>query len=71
MILSISPEINSSEMSAEICLKAMAICGFAGYLNNTPFTIGRLLRDSLSAAPMVGNGRLYQANATHLMVTKG
>jgi len=64
-------KINASEMSAEICTKAMAICGFAGYLNNTPFTIGRLLRDSLSAAPMIGNGRLYEANATHLMITKG
>ena len=64
-------KINASEMSTDICLKAMAICGFAGYLNNTPFTVGRLLRDALSAAPMVGNGRLYEANATHLMITKG
>jgi len=64
-------KLNASQMSADICQRAMAICGFAGYLNNTPFTIGRLLRDSLSAAPMIGNGRLFEANAAHLMVYKG
>lgn len=64
-------KLNSSQLVAEICTKAMQICGFAGYLNNTPFSVGRHLRDSLSAAPMIGNGRIIETNATNLMVYKG
>lgn len=64
-------KLNSSQMAAEICIKAMQICGFAGYLNNTPFSVGRHLRDALSAAPMIGNGRIIETNATNLMVYKG
>ena len=64
-------KLNSSQLCADICMRALTICGFAGFLNNTPFSIGRLLRDSLSAAPMVGNGRLLETNAGHLMLFKG
>ncbi len=64
-------KLNASQMVADICFRAMQICGFAGYLNNTPFTIARLLRDSLSAAPMIGNGRIIETNATNLMAFKG
>lgn len=64
-------KLNASQLVADICTRAMAICGFAGYLNNTPYSIARLLRDSLSAAPMIGNGRIIETNATHLMAYKG
>jgi len=63
-------KLNSSQLVTDICLKAMTICGFAGYLNNTPFSIARNLRDALSAAPMIGNGRLIETNATNLLVYK-
>lgn len=58
-------------MVADICVKAMAICGFAGYLNNSPYSVGRHLRDALSAAPMIGNGRIIEMNAANLMAYKG
>jgi len=64
-------KLSASTMSPEICRKAMEICGFAGYLNNTPFSVARNLRDSLSAAPMIGNGRIIETNATNLMIHKG
>jgi len=64
-------KLNSSQLVTEICTKAMQICGFAGYLNNTSFSVGRHLRDALSAAPMIGNGRIIETNATNLMVYKG
>ncbi|MCW8878572.1 MAG: acyl-CoA/acyl-ACP dehydrogenase [Kangiellaceae bacterium] len=64
-------KLNSSQLAAEICQRAMAVCGFAGYLNNSPYSIARHLRDALSAAPMIGNGRLVEANATHLLAIKG
>jgi acyl-CoA dehydrogenase len=63
-------KLSASTLAPEICLKAMAICGFAGYLNNTPFSIARNLRDSLSAAPMIGNGRIIETNATNLLAYK-
>jgi acyl-CoA dehydrogenase len=64
-------KLNASQLVADICMRAMAICGFAGYLNNSPFSVARHLRDSLSAAPMVGNGRIIETNATNLLVYKG
>ncbi len=64
-------KLNASQLVADVCLQAMAICGFPGYLNNTPYSISRHLRDALSAAPMIGNGRLIETNATNLMIHKG
>lgn len=64
-------KLNASQLVTDICLRAMAICGFAGYLNNTPYSIARHLRDALSAAPMIGNGRIIETNATHLLALKG
>jgi len=66
-----SLKLNASQLVTDVCLQAMAICGFPGYLNNTPFSISRHLRDALSAAPMIGNGRLIETNATNLMMHKG
>ncbi len=64
-------KLNASQLVAEICIKAMSICGFPGYLNNSPYSIARHLRDALSAAPMIGNGRIIETNATNLMIYKG
>ncbi len=64
-------KLNASELVVEICNRAMKICGFAGYLNNSPYCIARHLRDALSAAPMIGNGRIIETNATHLLAHKG
>jgi len=64
-------KLNASQLVTDICMRAMAICGFAGYLNNTPYSIARHLRDALSAAPMIGNGRIIETNATHLLALKG
>ncbi len=64
-------KLNASQLVTDICLRAMAICGFAGYLNNTPYSIARHLRDALSAAPMIGNGRIIETNAAHLLAFKG
>ncbi len=64
-------KLNASQLVADICIKAMAICGFPGYLNNTPYSVSRHLRDALSAAPMIGNGRIIETNATNLLIYKG
>jgi len=64
-------KLNASQLVTDICMRAMVICGFAGYLNNSPYSIARHLRDALSAAPMIGNGRIIETNATHLLALKG
>ena len=59
-----------SRSVASICQGALEITGIAGFRNDSPLAIGRLLRDSLSAALMVSNDRLHETNAQLLMVVK-
>jgi acyl-CoA dehydrogenase len=63
-------KVSSSELVAEIVHKALSICGIAAYKNDTPFSMGRALRDSLSAALMIGNDRILAKNASMLLVYK-
>jgi acyl-CoA dehydrogenase len=59
-----------SRSVAAICQGALEITGIAGFRNDSPLAIGRLLRDSLSASLMVSNDRLHETNASLLMVVK-
>ena len=63
-------KIIASEETPRICLAALEICGIAGYRNDTPFSIGRLLRDALSGPLMIANERIHQTNAGLLLVAK-
>lgn len=63
-------KIGASEQAPRICQEAMAICGIMGYKNDSPFSIGRHLRDSMSGALMVANERLHKANAGMLLIAK-
>jgi acyl-CoA dehydrogenase len=64
-------KISASERAPRICTAALGICGMAGYKNDTPFSIGRHLRDALSAALMIANERIHATNAGLLLVHKG
>ena len=61
-------KIAVSEAVVEICQDALRICGFLGYKNGGPYSIGRHLRDAHSAALMIANDRLRATNATLLLV---
>ena len=63
-------KIAASEQAPRICQGAMAVCGIVGYKNDTPFSIGRHLRDTMSASLMVANERIHQTNATLLLIAK-
>ena len=63
-------KIAASEQAPRLCQGAMSICGIAGYMNGTPYSIGRHLRDSLSAALMVANERIHDTNASLLLIAK-
>jgi acyl-CoA dehydrogenase len=63
-------KIAASEAAPRICLGALNVCGIVGYKNDTPFSVGRQLRDSLSAALMVANDRIHETNAGLLLIAK-
>ncbi len=63
-------KIAASEQAPRICLSALNICGVVGYKNDTPFSVGRHLRDALSASLMVSNERIHETNAGLLLVAK-
>jgi acyl-CoA dehydrogenase len=63
-------KIAASEQAPRVCQGAMNVCGIVGFKNDTPFSVGRHLRDSMSAALMVANERIHQTNAALLLVAK-
>ena len=54
----------------QVCQGAIGVCGIVGYKNDTPFSVGRHLRDSMSACLMVANERIHQTNASLLLIAK-
>jgi acyl-CoA dehydrogenase len=61
-------KVQVSEMAVTTVLSSLRACGLSGYRNDTEFTIGRLLRDVLSAPLMISNDRiLSNLAATSLM----
>lgn len=64
-------KVTVSDMAVDIVRRALAIVGLAGYRNDTPFSLGRPLRDVLSAPLMIGNDRILANTAKLLLVQKG
>jgi acyl-CoA dehydrogenase len=50
--------------------QALMICGIAGYRNDSPYSVGRHLRDALSAALMVSNDRIAAGMGKLLLVQR-
>lgn len=65
-----SLKISASTLVVEIVGRAMTICGMAGYREDSPYSLGRLLRDAHGAAVMVNNDRIIGNNAQMLLVHK-
>ena len=51
-------KVQASELAAETVLSSLRACGLSGYRNDTEFSIGRHLRDVLSAPLMINNDRI-------------
>ncbi|MEU8109892.1 acyl-CoA dehydrogenase family protein [Nonomuraea muscovyensis] len=47
-----------SEVAVDVALAALRVCGMAGYSEDGPYSVARLVRDLLSAPLMIGNERL-------------
>jgi acyl-CoA dehydrogenase len=63
-------KIASSEQAPKVCQEALGVCGIVGYKNDTPFSVGRHLRDSMSARLMVANERIHATDASLLLIAK-
>jgi acyl-CoA dehydrogenase len=63
-------KIAASEQAPRVCQGALGVCGIMGFKNDTPFSVGRQLRDSMSACLMVANERIHQTNASLLLIAK-
>ena len=65
-----SLKVAASGLLIEAVQKALLICGIAGYSNESPFSLGRLLRDAYGAELMVNNDRINANNAQLLLVQR-
>ncbi|HTT86879.1 MAG TPA: acyl-CoA dehydrogenase family protein [Acidimicrobiales bacterium] len=65
-----SLKVSASTLVVDIVSKAMVICGITGYREDSPYSLGRLLRDAHGAAVMVNNDRIIANNAQMLLVHK-
>lgn len=63
-------KVSASTLVVEIVGQALNVCGMAGYLEDSPFSVGRILRDSYGAALMINNDRLLDNNAKLLLIDK-
>jgi acyl-CoA dehydrogenase len=63
-------KLSSSEQAPRVCQGALGICGIMGFKNDTPFSVGRHLRDTMSAVLMVANERMHKTNAGLLLIAK-
>ncbi len=62
-------KVHASELAVATVLSSLRACGLSGYRNDTEFTIGRLLRDVLSAPIMINNDRILANLAASSLLT--
>jgi acyl-CoA dehydrogenase len=61
-------KVQASELAVATVLSSLRACGLSGFRNDSEFSIGRHLRDVLSAPLMINNDRiLSNLAATSLM----
>ncbi|MDB5875428.1 MAG: hypothetical protein JWQ07_4870 [Ramlibacter sp.] len=63
-------KISCSEAAPQIVHRALQIVGILGYKNDSPFSLGRQYRDSLSASLMISNDRIAAKSASMLLIFK-
>jgi len=63
-------KLAASEQAARICANVLEVIGIAAYKNDSPYSVGRHLRDALSARLMVANERIHTVDAGLLMIAK-
>jgi acyl-CoA dehydrogenase len=62
-------KVEASELAVESAIGAMRACGLAGYRNDGEFSVGRHLRDAMSAQLMINNERILANIATATLMS--
>ena len=62
-------KVESSELAVETVMRCLRACGLSGYRNDTEFSIGRALRDVLSAPLMINNERILASAEPSVLMT--
>jgi acyl-CoA dehydrogenase len=62
-------KVEASELAVSAVLHAMRACGLSGYRNDTDVSIGRHLRDVLSAPIMINNDRILTNMGTATLMS--
>ena len=65
-----SLKVSASTLVVDIVNRAMLILGMAGYREDSPQSLGRILRDAHGAAIMVNNDRINSNTAQMLLIHK-
>ncbi len=63
-------KLAASQQVVQVVAGALGVCGIAGYREDSPYALGRHLRDAHGAALMISNDRIHAANAAMLLVCK-
>jgi acyl-CoA dehydrogenase len=63
-------KVSVSQSVVQIVNHCLLVCGIMGYKNQTPFSLGRHLRDAHSAALMISNDRILGNTSNLLLVHK-
>jgi len=63
-------KMSCSEAAPQIVHRALQIVGILGYKNDSPLSLGRHYRDTLSASLMISNDRIAAKSASMLLVYK-
>jgi acyl-CoA dehydrogenase len=61
---------SAARLAPAVVSSALGVCGISGYRCDSPYAVGRHLRDAHSAALMISNDRVLAANAATLLVYK-
>ena len=60
----------AAKMAPQVVAQALGVCGISGYRYDSPYGVGRHLRDVYSAPLMIHNDRVLLANAAMLLISK-
>jgi acyl-CoA dehydrogenase len=63
-------KVDASELAVATVMSAMRACGLSGYRNDGDFTLGRRLRDVLSAPIMINNDRILSNAGPSALLTQ-
>ncbi|MGH9091703.1 MAG: acyl-CoA dehydrogenase family protein [Acidimicrobiales bacterium] len=66
-----SLKVSASTMVVDVVGAALGICGINAYRQDSPASMGRLLRDAYGASLMVNNDRILANNAQLLLMNRG